>query len=576
MPKNYALVPGDDPLCPACFARERGYCMYCGEPGGTFVEPKGVQGMIFASRYGSRLLFLCPACTRLLVMKSLVFTSFWGWWGAISFILSIRAQALNLRSLWTASDMRKAAFPPVALLAFWFPIAAAAAIAAAIAFSPGSEDGARTDEAAALAEEGRVELSAGRFESAAGKFFQAVQARPEYAAYRFELGFALFKTGRLEDAEIQIRRGIELRVGKTPREVMLLAEIAAEKGRHAEAAGLYRAAIDEASDPEFGSGAPAPLLQSLLCQAHRGYQDAKRESAPRELASEYMALAERNPGSALHLYLLARVEENRAAAEKLYAESSALDPDFFEPAYALAYSRMEAGNLEMAASDARDLARRWPGRPQAGILLAEILAASGDLDGAGAAYANLGRIKSFEPQAEAGRGAVAAMKGRFAEAEGVLRGAIGRLAAKDYWRDFASLWLGLALRCQGKDPSVPLAAAAASRTRAVAAAGTLWLGEYELSAGRDPRGTWKKGFEAAPSSFEGIVMGMLSAAAPAAEYAAAVRSPGHARRRPEALYFESLRRRIDGDDAGARELLSAAASAAAEGSVVKTLASGRR
>ncbi len=566
-PRNFPPpVPGDQPLCPSCFAAQRGFCMLCNEPGDRVIEHMRVQGYFVAGRYASKTLCVCRRCARKTAMGSILWNVFWGWWGIMIFAKAVQAQVMNLRALWSESDFPKPLFPFAVLLAFSLPLAVAVLAAVLLLPAAGGRDSRRIEEASAAAAEGKAHLAEGRLEAAAAKFFEAAEADPENPAYRFEHGFVLFKLGKLDRAEEEMKKGMAVRPGKAPREAMILAEIEEGLGKLEEASKYYRMAIDE-TGPDMEAGLSAAKLRDFLCRAHRGYQDARRERKPEGLIEEYRSIAEANPESALFAYLLARIETGFPRREDLFRKSMSLDPEFFEPAYALAYLYFEEGMAGKALESAAFAAGRWGKRPQTLALIAGIHAEAGAFGESAAAYAGLSALKDCAARGEAGLASLLAMQGRFAEAEERLSGIISGID-RGYWRDFANLWLGIAVLCQGKDAAEPLSRAMASRTKPVAEKAALWLGAFRLRKGADPMGVWGPAARGASESFEGLTLGMVAGLKTVEEYDKAMEAGRFASRRAEARYFRALRLRSEGRAAEAAAMEKAAREDAGAASII--------
>jgi len=493
-----------------------------------------VQGLLIAGRAGSRTLCLCPKCTRTMVFRNLAYTALLGWYGVLPFIKSLHAQAVNLRSLWRHADLPLAALPLMALFAYAVPAAAAVVLAIFLVTGRDGPDRVLVPKTAVrAAAEGRAHLAQDDFTAAAARFQQAVDESPGTASFRFDLGYALFRLDRLEEAAAQLAQGFKLR-GRlhSPREARVYGDVLAGLGRDAEAKTYYATSIREADDPAFGRTLSPVERRRFLARVHRAYQKTAG-ALGEDVLKQYRDLLAAHPESALFLYLLGCVEPDPAQREHLYRRAAETDSTFFEPAYARAHLLWEEGEVKEAEKAAHKALAFPLGKLKTLALLTEIKLARFDTEGAAQTCLRMTKIAPKAPHGEVYTGLVYVAKGDFDRATSVLTAFLDRHKG-GYWARYAQLGMGMALLGASKDGTEHLARATDSQAAPVAEKARLWLGEAYAGAGKDPLEAWKEG----PVSrrFEGQALAMLRGEGDTAAFL----KKWENQRPAETLYFLSL------------------------------------
>jgi tetratricopeptide (TPR) repeat protein len=551
--------------------------MACGGEGHRTVLHRRIQGFLVAGREGQKILNLCPRCARRIVLRSIVYTALWGWWGVLPFFKSLSAQLTNLRSLWRHGDLSRALLPLVAALAYGIPLALAAALA--VVLLSGSGAGSELSaEARRAARAGAAALGHRKYADAVLRFSEARDEAPGYPPFRFQLGGALLRLGRLAEAEEEVRQGLRLAGEQsTTSEYALMGKVLAARKKWAEAADFFQLALRGSSNPDFLKGLDKTGIRRRLGRMHRDHQDAARR-AGRETAlrEEYRRRAEAKGATVLDVYLYARLHPDRGEQERLFRQCAESDPEYFEPRYGLAVLCWEAGRLEEAEEEAtRAAALNDPGRVKALWLLGEMRVERGALDEAEETFGKMKKALAPEaPSVPAAKGYLLAARGRFDRAERVLAKALGRSGPPGFFRDFMVLWLGLARRAQGRDAEEFLKLALLSSDPSLSDRARMWLGESVNARGGDPLPVWRDAPVRTEDRFETRALAMLSGKTGVPDFLSDLARPRFRTRLAEGRYFASLRLRGDGKEAQAAELLKLALGAERGAALVKAVAGG--
>lgn len=172
--------------------------------------------------------------------------------------------------------------------------------------------------------EGRLAYQAGDFTSAAAAFARAVDAAPDSADARVNLGAALAQTGDLDGAIQHLEAALRLDAGNAAAHRSLGAVLALEN-RHADAVTHYRAAAALApDDPEVQRG----LARSLLALG--------REEDALEALVAVTSLDPADEGSVLTLAIVLADQERYREARDLLDEAIRRFPDREDTATTLA------------------------------------------------------------------------------------------------------------------------------------------------------------------------------------------------------------------------------------------------
>lgn len=229
---------------------------------------------------------------------------------------------------------------------------------AALAREPGN--------AAALAGLGRIALANGAYTEAEGYLRRALAAQPAATRLYHPLAMALRGKGELEAAaEALAQRGERKPAFRDP----LMAEVsslsqsaqyylvpalkAAQAGRHAEAAGLFRKVLEIDPDDAAAHAALARVLESL----------GDLEGSMRATREALMLDPELNVARYQEGVLLERAGDDAAAIEA-YRQVLEREPEYAEPRMLLANALMRMGSHREAATHYEALSEQLPGNLQ--------------------------------------------------------------------------------------------------------------------------------------------------------------------------------------------------------------------
>lgn len=557
IPKHFPEVEGR--LCPSCYKKYAGECQVCGDSPVEIVEFHRVYGLLVIGFSGKRILVACADCTRRFGLKNLLYTAFFGWAGITPFYKSFRGQRANLRSLYKHPALPLATRLPLTLVAFLVPVAAVVALLVALLLGAFSADGpadpfAPPPEKAVEARRlGDDELAAGHPERAAHHYREAVSLAPENPAFRLALGHALERQGRLEEAEAEYRRALDL-AGDVPYRIlrMSLAKLLLETDRPGEAADV------------LSIEAKGTVPDALTLEMHRLYQDALeaggREAEALETYDGFLAgEGEKNP-FALYLAARPRVKTEPAQAARLLEKALREDPQFFQAAYALGRLHQMRGDWEEAeGAYRRALGIRRSSR-QARYSLGEVLSLAGAFDEAMEQFTRLQRDFPDSPWGFLGGGEVAVRRGDAESALSLLETALEKAGA-DPARFEAHLRRGLAMRLQGRkeEALASFGRAAESPVELQRAQAAAWAAETLARLGRaeEAKGRWAEAKERGAGSWPGPAGALFTGATGEDAYRRAFARDGPlAGYAPFGMYFLGLWLESEGREAEAGEAYS--------------------
>lgn len=247
------------------------------------------------------------------------------------------------------------------------PAAAAERLAHAARLAP-QDPGSRNNLGEAL-------RRLGRLEDAAAAFREAVSRWPEYAAAYYNLGTVLMQLGRPGEAEQALQRCLALEPGWAEAHGAL-GEALASAGRLDEALASAQRAV--ALKPDLAH--PRLIAGNVLRE--KGFLD--------EALAAYRAALERDlriPEAYNNLGNVLKQQGKTEEALAAYGQAVALNPGFTIARLNAAKLLRESGRLAQAADAYRELLAAEPGLAEAHFDLGNALKGMGDRAGALAAYA---------------------------------------------------------------------------------------------------------------------------------------------------------------------------------------------
>lgn len=214
---------------------------------------------------------------------------------------------------------------------------------------------------------------------------RSIEAQPLVAEYRVNLGVALEKLGRFEDAAAAYRLAIEINPDLADAHGNL-GNALSRLSRWSEAIEAYRAAL--ARRPEDAD------IRNALGAAL--YQDAQFESALAELAialekRPQFAEAFNNIGSVLY----SRGDQDLAIVA--WQKAAAINPNLIEVQTNLASALQRRGRPQEALAVHAQIAARWPDHAPTRISIGDALFELGQLDGAAGAYRRASELLANDP-----------------------------------------------------------------------------------------------------------------------------------------------------------------------------------
>jgi predicted Zn-dependent protease len=234
----------------------------------------------------------------------------------------------------------------------------------------------QTDDLAARAQQGKQAMAAGHFDDAVTHYAAIVQALPNEAGMRLNLGMALSMAGRPKDAVPQLRAALKLQPALLPASLFLGAAHM-ELGEPAQAVPLLETFVAAQPGHRDARQLLAGALLSLArCEpAARQYQilseqvpqDAKAwyglgRSYERLAQDAFETLQTSAPESPLLLFLVAQAllaQERDKGAFPLYKEATSKEPGLVEAHEGLAQIYERSGHADWAAVE-RGRAREVP------------------------------------------------------------------------------------------------------------------------------------------------------------------------------------------------------------------------
>ncbi len=283
--------------------------------------------------------------------------------------------------------------------------------------------------------QGLYQANVGNLALAAASFRKAVEMNPRLNPARLDLGVALCKLEKWQDAEPvlgELTRDLPESYPAAYFHALALQNL----HRGAEAESEVRRAL--ALDPQAPDA--NTLLGILLSQKQQfGAAVASLEAAVRAA-----------PGNFDALFYLGRAQyalRNLTAARDAFRAAARLRPEDLEARFFLATALEGLGETDAALEEYRALTASHPQDPRGFVGLGNLLAKNGQLDDAEAALTHARQLapQDFESGLDLGR--VLVRKGKFAEAIEVLSAAIERAPQSAD----AHYQLGLALRRAGRE-----------------------------------------------------------------------------------------------------------------------------
>jgi tetratricopeptide (TPR) repeat protein len=224
----------------------------------------------------------------------------------------------------------------------------------------------QTDDLPAKARQAKEAMAAGRFDEAASLYAAVVQALPNEAGMRMNLGLALSMAGRLDEAVPQLQAALKLRPDLAPASLFLGAAYM-ELGQPAKAVEPLQKFV--AAQPEHREA--RQMLADALLTLER-WDPAARQ---------YRALCEQDPQDQKAWYGLGRSYEglSRQAFETLQAEA----PESYFLLLLVAEGMVAQERDKSAFSLLREAIAKKPGLAEAHEALAQIYERSGHPEWAG-------------------------------------------------------------------------------------------------------------------------------------------------------------------------------------------------
>jgi serine/threonine-protein kinase len=270
---------------------------------------------------------------------------------------------------------------------------------------------------------------AGRLEDAIDHFRQALHINPKYAYAHYGLGNALTGTGRLDDAIDHFRQALDINPNIAYAHYGL--GIALGKGgRQDEAIKEYRAAI--ALDPKFAKA--HTNLGNTLAEARRLDEAIQEYRAAIALDPRY-AEAHYSLGNTLFL------NKDVDGAIKEYRAAIALDRKLAEAHYNLGFALLDKNELGEAIKEYRAAIEIDPKHPAAHYNLGNALRATKDLEGAVREYRTAIDLRPDCAEPHCNLGHVLRDLGRFAEGLEELRKGHELGSKQPGWRYPSAQWV---------------------------------------------------------------------------------------------------------------------------------------
>jgi tetratricopeptide (TPR) repeat protein len=234
---------------------------------------------------------------------------------------------------------------------------------------------AGASDPAVLKQIGRVLLAHGDARSAIGAGERAIEAAPNDPEAHHGLAQAYLQAGRLDAAQEQEQRALELKGGTYPEALVGLGDIALRRGNTQEAVQRYNAALEQ-----------NPALTAASIGLGRAHAAEGRWSVAQ---AHFQNAAARDPNSAeAQLWLgEALIRQNNASdAITAYSRAIALKPDYAEAYFGLAQAQLAAGQAAAAQASLDQALRQRPAYPEALLLQGKLYEQRGDEDRALEAY----------------------------------------------------------------------------------------------------------------------------------------------------------------------------------------------
>jgi predicted Zn-dependent protease len=235
---------------------------------------------------------------------------------------------------------------------------------------------AQTAELAAHAQQGKQAMASGHFDEAVAHYAAIVQALPNEAGMRLNLGMALSMAGRPREAVPQLRAALKLQPGLLPASLFLGAAHM-ELGEPAQAVPLletfvaaqpgHRDARQMLADALLSLARCEPAARQYQILSEQGPQDPKAwygfgRSYERLAQDAFETLETSAPESPLLLFLIAQAllaQERDKRALPLYKEATSKEPGLVEAHEGMAQIYERSGHADWAAVE-RGRAREVP------------------------------------------------------------------------------------------------------------------------------------------------------------------------------------------------------------------------
>ncbi len=282
-----------------------------------------------------------------------------------------------------------------------------AAIPACLALLTGAP--AQDPGAADLTRRGSAHLERGELQPALEAFRGALRARPDDPALEYNVGLALFRMGRFDEARGPLGRALAHPPSALGARFMR---------------GIIRFRTEEfeeaAQDLEFVREHPR-LGEQALYMLTECLRKAGREQGARRA---FLDLQGRYPGSAFYHKLMGTAYDADGLTEQALAEFRAAlrkSPGLPEAAFAIGYMHYKRRDHEQAAAWLRRELEGQPCYARAHFYLGEIALAAGDLSTAGERFRRAASCDGGYADAHAGLGTAYERLGRLEEAAAALR-----------------------------------------------------------------------------------------------------------------------------------------------------------